>query len=152
MTLRFAFAAILLAAGSVSGSALAGPNAAADNLPAAGPILASSFADTTESDPMLAFSAPGVGAGTGSGFSTGLPQPVSPDTVLDAVTVDLPVWPWSTPVDQSLGDPAQGYNVWTYGLAVLLIAAGLALGRRKDRPGEKPGKASQRLGQPSAAD
>lgn len=83
-----------------------------------------------------------------------LPSPVQPDTVIDAVTVGLPVWPWSTPVETHLDDPKQGYNIWTYGLALLLIVGGLLLGRRRTEEAAKPEKPRLGLGarQPGAAD
>lgn len=78
------------------------------------------------------------GPGATVRLQAALPSPAAPETVIDAVTVDLPVWPWSRPIESEFDDPARGYNIWTYAFAVLLIAAGLALGRRSAPPQRPP--------------
>jgi hypothetical protein len=80
----------------------------------------------------------------------GLPGIGEPPAMMEAVTVDLPVWPWSAPLDEGgRDDPEQGYNVWTYGFALALIVLGLTLGRRAVTQ-EKPRRAPLR--RVSAAD
>lgn len=146
------FAGAFLLVAALAQPALAGPKSESPS-PLGDPVFAPHLGSEIETDPVLAFSAPGARSLQNGGLAAALPQPASPDTVLDAVTVDLPVWPWSTPVDRTLDDPAQGYNFWTYGFALLLIGAGLALGRRKEPGREKPAKTARvSRQQPSAAD
>ena len=75
-----------------------------------------------------------------------LPLAPPSETLIEAVTIDLPVWPWSPPLETGADDPAHGYNLWTYGFALMLIVLGLTLGRRAAAPKPPPGPRLRRPG------